>query len=324
MHDPLELKPRIALDARRDKEPPTRGVIVSHVGVAVDVDVEVNGPTGGAPVTERRRVRVARRSGHVVGDDVEVVGERLVRLPRRTELQRRSPSGGVHVVAANLNALGIVVAVDPPPKGGIVDRASVASRVAHIEPFLVVNKIDLDEDGEIVAEVMHQFEREMRVFPVSADTGEGIDALEAFLAGCGRACLIGSSGVGKSSLLNRLVPGAELAVRALSDATGAGRHTTTVSTLLRLPKGGELADTPGVREYGLVDVGPQELAHHFPGFEAALGKCRFRDCLHEDEPGCAVVDAVDEDAIPAERYVSYRTILVEAKENAAAAAPRRR
>ena len=304
------------MDATRDSTiPPLRGVIVSHVGVAVDVEMADG---------ERRRVRVARKSGHVVGDEIEVYGEKLVRLPRVNELKRRSPNGGIHVVAANLDVLGIVVAVDPAPRPGLVDRASVASRMAGIQPFLVVNKIDLDPDREVIDDIVKLLGGELPVFCVSADEGDGIEELEAFLATRRRGALIGPSGVGKSSLLNRLVPGCDLLVRELSEATGSGRHTTTVSTLMRLPKGGELADTPGIREYGLVDVGPSDLAHYFPGFDAVTAPCRFRDCLHDDEPGCAIAEAVDRDEIAAERFVSYKTLLDEAKQNVSAAGPRRR
>ena len=131
------------------------------------------------------------------------------------------------------------------------------------------------------------------------------------MASAGRGALVGSSGVGKSSLLNALVPGLALKVRALSEAHGVGRHTTTVSTLHRLPGGGELVDTPGVREFGLVDVDRHDLARYFPGFSEVTAACRFRDCLHKDEPDCAVQRAVEDDVVDAARYVAYRTLLDE-------------
>jgi len=276
-------------------------VVVSHLGVAVDVELD-----DGAPL----RLRVARKSGIVVGDDVTVVGERAIANERRTALQRRSPGGGVHVVAANLDVLGIVVAVDPPAKAGLVDRAAVAARAAGIEPFLIVNKIDLEGAEEIVAAAAARVAGELTCFGASAESGQGLDAVLAHLGGR-RGALVGSSGVGKSSLLNRLVPGLELKTRALSDAHGAGRHTTTVSSLHRLPGGGELIDTPGVREFGLVDVERDDLARYFPGFAAVEGACRFRDCLHRDEPGCAVQQAVEDEVVDAARYVAYLTLLDE-------------
>jgi ribosome biogenesis GTPase len=280
-------------------------VIVTHLGVAVEVDLADG---------QRRRLRVPRKSGFVVGDDVLVDDdERLSLVPRRTQLLRASAGGEVHVVAANLDVLCVVAAVDPPARAGLVDRASVAARAAGVEPALVVNKADLPDPTGVVEAMRARVEGAMRLFVVSAQTGAGVDDLQAFIAERGRAALVGPSGVGKSSLLNRLVPDAALATKALSGATGAGRHTTTASTLHRLPKGGELVDTPGVREYGLVDIPPADLAAYFPGFSSVETACRFRDCLHEEEPGCAVKAAVKAGLIPEERYAAYRTLLAETK-----------
>lgn len=280
----------------------TRGVVVSHLGVAVDVEL-----TDGT----RRRARVARKSGIVVGDDVVVEGERALMLDRRTALLRRSPGGGVHVVAANLDILGVVAAVDPPARAGLVDRAAVAARSAGIEPFLVINKVDLDGAADVVVHTSARVAGDLQVFAVSAVSGEGTEALAAFIASRGRAALVGPSGVGKSSLLNRLMPGMDLHVRALSEAHGAGRHTTTVSTLHRLPGGGELVDTPGIREFGLVDVLQNDLARFFPGFQIVEEACRFRDCLHRQEPGCAIKNAVTAGRVPEQRYTAYLNLLSE-------------
>lgn len=278
-------------------------MIVSHRGVAVEVELQ-----GG----ERRQVRVRRRSGHVVGDRVHVVGERLTRVSRDNELLRRSPGGGVHVVCANLDLLCVVLAVEPPPRIGLVDRAAVAARSRGIQPAIVFNKMDL-EGAEDVLEVLDEvFQDAMPIVPVSAASGAGADDLAALIAEHGRAVLAGHSGVGKSSLTNRLVPELELVTKDLSDASGRGRHTTTVATLHRLPGGGELIDTPGIKEFGLVEVQPDELAHFFVGFER-LGDdpCRFRNCLHKGEPGCALDAAVDDGRVDEERRDSYRALLHE-------------
>ena len=280
------------------------GVVVEHLGVAVVVEL---------PGGERRRVRVARKSGLVVGDAVRVDGDRIELVPRLTELLRRSAGGGVHVVAANLDALCVVAAVDPPARAGLMDRAVVAARAAGVRPGRGVNKCDLPDPSGVVAAMQARADASLTLQLVSARTGAGIDALAALLASLGRAALVGPSGVGKSSLLNRLMPGAELPTRELSAARGAGMHTTTTSTLWRLPGGGELVDTPGVREYGLVDVPPADLAAYFPAFAVVLEGCRFRDCRHDREPGCAVRKAVEDGRVPEERYVAYRTLLAEAK-----------
>lgn len=280
------------------------GVVVEHLGVAVEVE---------SPDGTRRRVRVARKSGLVVGDDVLVDGERIELSTRRSQLLRRSAGGAVHVVAANLNALCVVAAVDPPARAGLVDRAVVAARAAGIRPVVIVNKCDLPDGTGVVPAMRARGDDSLAVLVVSAVSGEGVDALAALLAELGRSALVGPSGVGKSSLLNRLLPEAARATRELSATRGAGMHTTTTSTLWRLPGGGELVDTPGVREYGLVDVPPADLAAYFPAFAVVSELCRFRDCLHESEPGCAVQRAVADGRVPASRYVAYRTLLAEAK-----------
>jgi len=277
-------------------------VVVSHKGIAVDVELNDG---------RRVFVRVHRKSGIVVGDDVVIAGEHAILQERRTALVRRSPGGGVHIVAANLDVVGVVAAVDPPARAGLVDRAAVAARSAGIEPFLVVNKVDLAGAAAAIAAARERVAGDLVVFAVSAASGDGVDELAAFLAARGRGALVGPSGVGKSSLLNRLMPGVDLNVNTLSEAHGAGRHTTTVSTLHRLPGGGELVDTPGIREFGLVDVLPADLARYFPGFTVVTEACRFRDCLHREEPNCAIKDAVADGRVPATRYTAYLNLLSE-------------
>lgn len=288
----------------RPAERGRKGVIVSHRGVAVEVELEDG---------ERMQVRVPRRSGHVVGDRVVVEGERLTRLERTRELRRRSPGGGEHVVAANLDLVVIVVAVEPPPRVGLIDRAVVAARASGIEPAVCVNKMDI-EGAEGVLEVLEEvFGRSVPVLGASANTGDGCDALATLIAERGRAVLTGHSGVGKSSLTNRLV-GTALATSELSAASGKGRHTTTVATLHRLPRGGELVDTPGIKEFGLTGVTPEELAQHFAGIgDVEHAPCRFRDCLHVGEPGCGVAEAAAEGRIDEERIESYRALLHEVR-----------
>lgn len=277
------------------------GMIIAHRGVAVAV-VWDDG--------ERGVVRVKRRSGHVVGDRVKVVGEVLEQLPRRTELRRRDARGGIHLVGANLDVLGVVVAPMPLPPG-FIDRAIVAARAADMEPFIVVNKCDLAASAELVSSLRNTYTGAVPVFPLSASTGSGLDPLREFLKGH-RGAFVGTTGVGKSSLLNALCPELDLKVGEINDNRGRGRHTTTVSTLHSLSTGGELIDTPGFQDFGLVDISAQELAAYFPGFEkTGEGTCRFRDCRHRTEPGCAVVGLVAQGQVLAERYETYREILNE-------------
>ena len=276
-------------------------MIVAHYGIAVEVLFDDG---------ERRMVRVKRDSGHVVGDDVVVTGEVLRRLPRRTELRRRDARGGVHLVAANLDVLGVVVA--PLSPAGFIDRAIVAARVAGLQPFVVVNKCDLNGTAELLAALSGTYADSVPIFPLSAVERTGLAPLLEFLGEGHRGAFVGTTGVGKSSLLNGLCPEIDLKVGELSGYKSQGRHTTTVSTLHALSGGGELVDTPGFRDFGLVDISAEDLAVHFPGFEAH-GKvaCRFRNCRHRSEPGCAVVGLVEQGSIPVERYATYLEILGE-------------
>jgi ribosome biogenesis GTPase / thiamine phosphate phosphatase len=277
------------------------GLILSHFGVAVEVLF-----TDGA----RRMVRVKRNSGHVVGDRVRVHGEVLERLPRQTELRRSDARGAVHLVAANLDVLGIVVA--PLSPAGFIDRAIVAARAAELEPFVVVNKCDLPEARSLSAALLATYRGAVPVFPLSAAKGEGLDQLRDFLRQGHRGAFVGSTGVGKSSLLNALCPDIDLKVAEVSDYKYLGRHTTTVSSLHALPGGGELVDTPGFRDFGMVDISCAELAAHFPGFEALEEHgCRFHNCRHRQEPGCAVIELVAAGTLCAERYQTYLELLTE-------------
>ena len=279
------------------------GVIIAHHGVAVDVLL-----TGG----ERCMVRVKRRSGHVVGDDVVIRGEVLERLPRRTELRRRDATGGIHLVGANLDVLGVVASPSPLPPAGFIDRAIVAARAANLRPFVVVNKCDLDGAEGFVEALRGTYFETVSVFPLSAVTGAGLTVLREFLGEGHRGAFVGTTGVGKSSLLNALCPEIDLRVGALNNYNGKGRHTTTVSTLHALSSGGELVDTPGFQDFGIVDISVQDYANHFPGFEKTREvRCRFRDCRHRSEPGCAVVELVARGEVAEERYATYLDILSE-------------
>jgi len=289
-------KKEVAVRAKAEE-----GLIVSHFGVAVEVLFQ-----GG----ERRMVRVKRNSGHVVGDLARVAGEVLERLPRRTELRRRDARGGIHLVAANLDVLGIVVAPGTP--SGFLDRAIVAARAAGLLPFLVLNKCDLPEARTLSAGLFEIYGEVLHVFALSAATGEGLDPLRAFLQEGHRGVFVGTTGVGKSSLLNALCPDINLKVGELSGNNWTGRHTTTVSSLHALSTGGELVDTPGFRDFGLVDISSSELVAHFPGFEALESNaCRFNNCRHRQEPGCSVRDQVEAGGITSERYRTYLNLLNE-------------
>ncbi|MDF1552954.1 MAG: ribosome small subunit-dependent GTPase A [Deferrisomatales bacterium] len=272
---------------------------MAHHGVAVEV-------LFGDGV--RRSVRVKRRSGHVVGDRIVVRDDTLERLPRTTELRRRDGRGRVHLVGANLDVVAVVVAPQPAPTPGFIDRAIVAARAAELRPFVIVNKGDLDGASRLAGELHSTYAPAgVPVFLASAARGEGLDALAAFFAQGHCGAFVGTSGVGKSTLLNALCAADHVRVGELNERTGLGLHTTTVATLHHLPGGGVLVDTPGFRDFGVVDLAAADLAGRFPGFEAAAGAtCRFRDCTHSVEPGCALLALAEGGEISGERWQAYR------------------
>jgi len=301
----------LKIDKRKNAGPvlEEKGVIVAHYGIAVDILLESG---------ERRKVKVKRRSGHVVGDNVTLPDHRLSRLPRRTALSRRDSRGSVRIIGANLDILGVVISPLPLPTPGYVDQAIVSARQAGLRPLLVINKGDLDGADVFITRMTRTYADILDIFVVSAKTGKGLDALKTFLGQGLRGFFVGVSGVGKSSLLNALCPALDLKVGEIYEAGKRGCNATTVSTLHMLPDGGELVDTPGFNEFGLVEIATDDLAEVFPGFEALdPGACRFRNCRHRTEPGCALSDMVENKEITTERYSAYLKVLdqVEAGES---------
>ncbi|MEZ4472181.1 MAG: ribosome small subunit-dependent GTPase A [bacterium] len=228
--------------------------------------------------------------------------------PRRNELARADGTGQrPRVIAANVDRLVVVVAVQPPIRPGLIDRLLVAAHAQGIEGRIVLNKIDLlDRDLKEEAELLLSPYPPIGypVLPVSARTGKNMDELAEWLS-TGTSVLVGHSGVGKTSLLNGLCPGLGERVRALSEASGRGVHTTTSASLFALPGGGEVIDSPGIRMFALWGMEPEDLAEHFVDFVPFADACRFANCRHDHEPGCAVKQAVDDGRINDERYDSY-------------------
>jgi ribosome biogenesis GTPase len=236
--------------------------------------------------------------------DGTVVVEEI--LPRRSLLERIDSRGHSEGVAANLTVLVIVVAPHPAPDWGLVDRYLVAASLSGIDAAIVRNKTDIeDSPTDDRLEVYRTIGYPIIATNPGAD--DGIAELAALLHDQ-RGVLLGQSGVGKSSLLNALLRSDAQAVGALSRRRQLGRHTTTAAVLHRLPGGGELIDSPGVRRYAPGIAGPSELASGFVEFRPYLGRCRFNDCRHASEPGCAVIAAVGHGAIARERFESFTTL----------------
>jgi ribosome biogenesis GTPase len=257
-----------------------------------------------------------------VGDTVEIVPEEegsssamITDIsPRRNYIVRTSPHKRVHkhIVAANLDQAMLICTVkEPRTSRGFIDRFLVTAAAYHIPAILVFNKKDLlkEKDMEKFLELEEVYTAiGYPVLLVSAKQGEGIEEIRALLRD--RVTLMsGHSGVGKSSLINGLQPGLELRTKEVSGWSGKGLHTTTFAEMFDLPENGRLIDTPGIRELGIVDIPKTELSHYFLEMQPYITECQFNNCLHINEPGCAVKEAVEEGEIDAERYVSYATIL---------------
>jgi ribosome biogenesis GTPase / thiamine phosphate phosphatase len=256
--------------------------------------------------------------GDKVSLDIENEGENTATITqihdRRNYIIRQSPHNKryYHIISANLDqALLIATLREPRTSQGFLDRFLVASEMYAVPAILVFNKADIYKAKEMT---LFEHFREMytqigyTVLLTSTKTGQGMDEVKACLQDK-VTMLSGHSGVGKSSFINALFPEMNLRTKEVSDWSGKGMHTTTFAEMFDLPGGGQVIDTPGVREFGLMDVTPQDLSHYFPEMRAVLGNCQFNNCRHLEEPGCAVKQAVIEGIITEDRYVSYVNIL---------------
>ena len=233
---------------------------------------------------------------------------------RNNYINRQSPRHKYqhHIVAANLDQSMLVATLkEPKTSQGFIDRFLVASEMYHVSPFIVFNKSDLYKAKE-----MEKYEQwkamyeavGYKVFLVSVEKKEGVEEVLELLKN--KTTLIsGHSGVGKSSFLNVVFPNINLKTQDISGWSGKGQHTTTFAEMYDLPFGGRIIDTPGMREFGLVDIEKQEVSHYFPEMRDRLNNCQFNNCLHFNEPGCAIKDAVNNGEIHEDRYVSYCGIM---------------
>ncbi|MBC7896584.1 MAG: ribosome small subunit-dependent GTPase A [Cytophagaceae bacterium] len=288
-----------------------RGVVLHGTGGQWRVHLD-DGSTGVAALSGK--VKHGAKQKLAVGDRVVVEGEpedavlAIVAIePRRSQLARRNPSGqrGERIVAANLDQVIVVLAVArPEPNERMLDRFLVIAEADDLPARIVVNKTDLASEPAARARFANYDALGYPVHYTSARSGAGLEALHDVLRGATTA-FTGPSGVGKSSLMNAMYPGLDLRVGAISESVNKGRHTTVGAHMHPLPDGGYVMDTPGLREVGLWGLPSGSLDQCFPEFKALIGACRFADCRHLTEPGCAVRIQVDAGRITADRYASY-------------------
>lgn len=236
--------------------------------------------------------------------------------PRRNTFARADARLRQQVVAANLDYVLVVIAAEPAPSRDLLERYLVAAHSLKIQPVIVVNKAELLADAVVddgpLARLEEYVELGYTLVRTSCKVEPGVAPLANLIAGH-TSILVGQSGVGKSSLVNRLIPDVDIQTGTLSHSTGKGKHTTTSTMMYALPgqvgQSGYLVDSPGVWEYGLWEMEPGELQHGFVEFQPHLGQCRFNNCLHASEPGCAVKRAVEAGQIREWRYASYQRLL---------------
>lgn len=292
--------------------PEQHGLIISHFGRQVDVEA-CDGELQGEIIRCHMRANLGQL----------VTGDRVIWRPnpdggvvvasseRKTELVRPNPYGEMKPVAANIDFIVVTVAVEPMAHAQLIDRYLVAAELSGIEPVILFNKTDLlnNENRGRIDEMLERYQAiGYRVLLASSSSLDGLRELKEMLKDR-ISVFVGQSGVGKSSLINALLPGVDLKVGELSEQTRKGRHTTTTARLFHFPDGGDLIDSPGIREFGLWHIKSEDLLDGFRELREYTGHCRFRDCKHEKEPGCALKDALAEGLISEARWRSFRYIL---------------
>ncbi len=242
-----------------------------------------------------------------MGDNTGVI---VAVEPRRSLLTRPDFNGQPKSIAANIDQMLIVVAAQPPAYANLIDRYLVAAEAHQLTAVIVRNKSDLPVDDDTLAMLNSYADNGYTVLTASSTDGKGLEALRAQLADA-TSIFVGQSGVGKSSLVNALLPEANTAVGELSHAADKGRHTTTTARLFHFPDGGDLIDSPGIREFGVQNLDRKSVEQGFREFQPFISQCRFRDCRHESEPDCGLQAALERGDISPVRLQSYRQIVAE-------------
>ncbi|WP_394389274.1 small ribosomal subunit biogenesis GTPase RsgA [Shewanella woodyi] len=293
--------------------PEQLGTVISRFGQHADIETE-----SGQVVrcNMRRNIQSLVTGDKVIArlaQDIEtgIAGVVEAVHPRHSSLSRPDLYDGIKIIAANIDQILIVSSVVPSFTTQIIDRYLVAAEDTGITPVIILNKIDLisDEERTSIEEALQRY-RDIGypVLKVSSKTGEGIDQIKALL-NAKVSVFVGQSGVGKSSLINSMMPDAELLIGDVSENSGLGQHTTTTAKLLHFASGGDLIDSPGVREFALWHLPAERVGWCFIEFRDYLGTCKFRDCKHQNDPGCAITQAFNEGKIAEDRYNNYHRII---------------
>lgn len=259
------------------------------------------------PIAVGDRVNIEQSSEGYVITGIEKRRNYIIR--KSTNLSKEA-----HIIASNVDQALLIVTVNHPVTSTVfIDRFLASAEAYNVPAVLVFNKTDLydEEDLALLGGLMMIYRQiGYPCYRVSAATGQHIEEVREVLQGK-ITVLSGLSGVGKSSLINRIEPGLELRTASISRAHDSGKHTTTFAEMFPLSGGGFIIDTPGIRSFGTVDMKKEEISHFFPEIFARAGECRFYNCTHTHEPGCAVLEAVEQEEISESRYASYLSMLEE-------------
>lgn len=303
-----------------------KGLVIKNTGSWYSVKTDI-GKVVECKIKGNFRLKGIRSTNPVaVGDNVEIAlnseGTAFITHieERRNYIIRKSQnlSKQSHILAANVDEAFLIVTVNyPQTSTTFIDRFLASAEAYSVPVVLVFNKCDIlsDDERHYQQSMIHLYETigyECR--EVSATTGEGVDGLHALLKGK-ITLLSGNSGVGKSTLINKILPEANLRTAEISDAHNTGMHTTTFSEMLELPEGGYIIDTPGIKGFGTFNMEPEELTSYFPEIFHFSKGCKFSNCTHTHEPGCAVLKAIDDHYIAQSRYQSYLNMLEDKDEN---------
>jgi len=306
-----EAKQELSSDIQSEQQ---SGVIVSHYGATLDVEDDDGNIT---QCSARQNIEVLVCGDEVYwskGDDSSGVITAL--KPRRTLLARADFYGKIKPVAANIDQVLIIFSSKPMFREELIDHYLIATESLDITPRLVLNKSDLinsDEQAIIDTQLAGFSKIGYPIITTCATTDNGLDQLISLLANK-TSILVGQSGVGKSTIIKHLLPDVNIAIGAISETKHKGRHTTTVSRLYHLPTGGNIIDSPGVRDFALGSMSSEKIIYGFIEFRPFIGRCKFKNCTHKHEPDCAFKQALKEGKISQRRLNSYHSMVEKIKD----------